>query len=129
MRFTLRKAERLVSVTDIEKLFTSGSRSFSVFPVRAIFRSAETEEEHLKVMFSVSKRHFKHAVDRNRSKRQMREAFRMNRQILLQHLEKQNKHLHIAFIWMANRPCPSADIAKSIKTLLHLILEKYENAR
>lgn len=72
------------------------------------------------VMVSVSKRHFKHAVDRNRTKRQIREAWRLNRDILL---EGGDPGLHIAFIWLADELQPSELIHRKMKNLLHRVAE------
>jgi ribonuclease P protein component len=107
------KSERLCSRKDIEALFASGNRAFSAFPLRVVFReAAET-----KVLISVSKRRFKHAVDRNRAKRQMREAWRLNRDIL------PATPLHLAFIWLADEPQPSELVHRKMKNLLHRISE------
>ena len=49
-------------------------------------------------MISVSKRYFKRAVDRNRLKRQVREAYRLNKRILTQHQEQAPRLLAIIYI-------------------------------
>ena len=51
-------------------------------------------------MVSVPKRCLKHAVDRNRVKRQVREAYRTNKHLLQ---PKEGQALLIAFIWMDNQ--------------------------
>ena len=82
------KAQRLCSRKLAEQLFASGNRTLSAFPLRVVFMAApwpgstDTKpsamtEGACQVMMSVSKRMFKHAVDRNRAKRQMREAWRL----------------------------------------------------
>ena len=76
-----------------------------------------SETGQVKVLFSVSKRHFKRAVDRNRAKRQMREAWRHNRDIL------PAMQGELAFIWLADEPQPSILIQRKLKNLLHRIAE------
>jgi ribonuclease P protein component len=76
-RYTLGKNERLKSRKDIEQLFAAG-RSFSVFPFKVIYlNSTPAQAPRLQAAFSVSKRHFKKATQRNRIKRLMREAYRL----------------------------------------------------
>lgn len=64
-------------------MFAGGSRSFSIFPLRVIWLPVEELDVQASILISVSKRRFKRAVKRNRIKRQIREAYRLNKQILL----------------------------------------------
>lgn len=86
-RFTFRKPEHLCLKTEIDALFTAGSRSMSVYPLRVTYRMLPYAGSgpQAKVLLSVSKRHFKHAVDRNRAKRQLREAYRLQNTSLSRH--------------------------------------------
>ena len=76
--------EHLVSRTDIEALFMHKSGVINDFPLRLIYKEMPdtADDVPIKVLISVSKRHFKLAVDRNRAKRQIREAYRLNKAIL-----------------------------------------------
>jgi len=78
------KSEKLKSRKAISRLFREG-KSFSVYPLRVIFFS-DPSINPSKVLFSctVSKRNFKRAVDRNRIKRQVREAYRLQKQSLIE---------------------------------------------
>ena len=96
-RHTFRKAERLCSKKRIEELFSNG-RSLSAYPLRAIYEVHDQDLAPVQVLISVSKRHFKYAVDRNRLKRCIREAYRLNKHILLQHTD--GHKLSLALIWM-----------------------------
>lgn len=79
MSFSFGKKDKLKSKKIIEKLFSEG-KSISVYPLRLVYLQAEFEDNVLtKTGVSVSKRNFKHAVDRNRIKRLIREAFRLNK--------------------------------------------------
>jgi ribonuclease P protein component len=119
-----RKTERMVSTTDIEQLFLSGSRSLSVFPVRAVFRLVDSGVEPLMILTSVSKRHFHYAVNRNRAKRQMREAFRLHKEILRTPLIEGGLRMHLALVWISDTPQSSEKVTESIVRLLELIAER-----
>lgn len=114
---TFPKTERLCSRKAIEALFASGNRSLSAFPLRVVYRVSTGEDTQ--VLMSVSKRHFKHAVDRNRTKRQLREAWRLHR-----HLLNPQPKLHIAFIWLADELQSSDLIQRKMKNLLHRVREQ-----
>lgn len=79
MKFTFNKKERLKSQKLIEKLFDEG-KSITVFPLRMLYLKTDHDDEStIKTSVSVSKRNFKKAVQRNRIKRLLREAYRLNK--------------------------------------------------
>ena len=87
MSFSFNKKERLKSKKQIEKLF-NGGKSISNYPIKLFYVPAEEEQEvPVKVGFSVPKRSFKKAVDRNRIKRLMREAYRLNKHLIFNNIE------------------------------------------
>ena len=124
------KSQRLCSRKSIEALFQGGDgrKSVSAFPLRAVVEIVKPTDEDVDsqprktgkhtVLVSVSKRKLRHAVDRNRAKRQMREAWRLNRDIIAT-----NSNLNIAFIWQAETPQPTTLIERKMRNLLHRISE------
>jgi len=77
--FTYNKKEKLKSKKLIDQLFNEG-QSVSAFPLRLVYLKTSFDEDIIaKTGISVSKRHFKTAVDRNRIKRLLREAYRLNK--------------------------------------------------
>ncbi len=77
--FSFTRREKLKSKKAITELFISGD-SLKEFPLRLRYlRDLDSEEDQIKVAISVPKRSFKSAVDRNRIKRLIREAYRKNK--------------------------------------------------
>ncbi|MBR4483010.1 MAG: ribonuclease P protein component [Paludibacteraceae bacterium] len=71
---TFKKQERLCSETAIETLF-KGGRKVRAFPFLAICLKRESSEP-ARILISVAKKRFHHAVDRNSVKRKVRAAYR-----------------------------------------------------
>ncbi len=79
MLFTYGKKDKLKSKKLIEQLFSEG-KSVAAYPLRLVYLKMETDGVgQQKVGVSVSKRNFKKAVDRNKIKRLLREAYRLSR--------------------------------------------------
>ncbi len=88
MKNTYPKHEKLKSKTTIDLLFSEG-KSVSKYPLRLVFAPIALEDgEQIKMGVSVSKKHFKKAVDRNYFKRVLRETYRLNKQLLLENMDK-----------------------------------------
>jgi ribonuclease P protein component len=119
--FTIKKNERLKSHKLIEHLFSKG-KSFSVFPVKALFDFTDLHSDvPLQAGVAVSKKNFKKAVDRNRIKRLLREAYRLQKNELQLKLEGDNKQLAIFFIYTGKELPVINDLKDKIKViLLHL---------
>ena len=84
-------------------MFEGGvSKSFSIFPIRVVYMPVEQGEAPASILISVSKRRFKRAVKRNRVKRQIREAYRKNKYLLVDELQRREKRLAIAFIYLSD---------------------------
>lgn len=88
MKNTYPKHEKLKSKTTIDLLFSEG-KSVSKYPLRLVFAPITLEHgEQIKMGVSVSKKYFKKAVDRNYFKRVLRETYRLNKQLLLDNMDK-----------------------------------------
>ena len=111
-RFTLSKEERICSKKLINELFTGNGRSMTAFPLRVVFmkRTIVDDQPRAAMLVSVPKRYFKHAVDRNRVKRQVREAFRRNKSIITQNLTDDHEAVAMAFVWLTNEKFPSSEV-------------------
>ncbi len=130
--FKLSKRERICGRTLLEKLFTGGkSKSFSVFPLRVVYLLTDQpdgdlqHEASVKMMVSVSKRHFKRAVKRNRVKRQVREAYRLNKEIVVSSMaDSPNRQLLLGFIWMSDELHDTDAVERSMQILLKRVADK-----
>lgn len=126
MDFTFKKAERINSQLVIDKLFGGGNTAMSVFPLRAIYMIESLDEGTVpvRVLVSVPKKRFKHAVDRNRMKRQVREAYRLNKHELYTLAEEKGLLVSIAFICITDELVETPKVEKSMKKILSRIVDK-----
>lgn len=120
------KSERLVSRTLMEKLFNGGnSLSLAAYPLRAVFikRERAPEESPVQLLISVPKKRFHHAVDRNRVKRQIREAYRQHKDTIHQVLSEKEQVL-VAFVWLSDQQMATSEVERRIGKLLQRMAEK-----
>jgi ribonuclease P protein component len=98
----------------IEELFSKQSSSFGVYPLRLVWIKAPVPTTvPPQVLISVSKRTFKRAVDRNRLKRLIREAYRLNKYRLT---EQPNGHqvALLGIIFTGKEKSPLALVEKKL---------------
>ena len=115
MKNGFNKSQHLCGETTISQLFREG-KAFLVFPLRVVYRVEERVEGDkratVRVLTSVPKKQFKHAVDRNRFKRLIREAYRLQQHELNEILEVQGLVMDVAFTAVHNQ-IPKFDYLKS----------------
>ncbi|MFM2135280.1 MAG: hypothetical protein RL021_680 [Bacteroidota bacterium] len=120
-RQTFRKPERLVSRLAFESLLEHGDGHI-VFPVRMVWKEMTLPTRYpVQVAFSVPKRNFRRAVDRNRIKRLMRESYRQNKNELYALLEGRGKQFALLFVYIGRKLPVAGDVSTGIRTNLHHI--------
>ncbi len=142
--FTFQRGERLKSRKVIEQLFKMGN-SFAHYPLRFVWTTLDEPKSEFPVQFalSVSKKKFKRAVDRNRIRRLVREAYRLNKHILYGALEGEgqganreqritsnqppatNNQIALMVIYTAAEILPFEEINKAMRDMLRRFVKKY----
>ncbi|MCH7409071.1 ribonuclease P protein component [Belliella sp. DSM 111904] len=98
-KYGLPKNERLHSQKAIKELFDKGS-SFFLYPLKVLYIQRNiSESETIQVLFSVSKRKIKKAVNRNLIKRRLKETYRLNKGLLEAQADSK---MHIALIYVSS---------------------------
>ena len=121
-RNTFKKSERLCSRILMDRLFQGNSHSVSAYPLRAVFLPVPTDEQQgVSVLMSVPKKRFHDAVDRNRVKRQLREAYRKQKHALVEQVGNSGQGLLLAFIYVSDKIESTAYIEKRVVRLLDKI--------
>lgn len=121
MRYTLGKEERLKSKKQITLLFTKGKR-IKKLPLVLIYIPLNLSNNKVRVAFSVPKKNIKLAVDRNRIKRIMREAYRKNKALF-------NNNYTLMFLYVGNKEISYNIVEKALKKTANTLKETCENEK
>ena len=113
---TFSKNERLCSKPLIDQLVQKGN-SFNGFPFKIIWLEIQESSAPVKIVISVPKRNFKRAVDRNRIKRLIREAYRKNKYTLIERVG--NKKVVLLLVYTSKTFMDYGGIEEKIKTVLN----------
>ena len=127
-RYFLKKTDRLKSCKAIDIMFTKG-KSFSNFPFRILWMNVENEDG-LKAGFSASTKNFKKATDRNKIKRLVREAYRLQKNDLAVQLSLNKKAINVFFIY-TGKEVPTYDLifekmGNVLKRIIKLTDEQFQ---
>ena len=122
--FTYNKKEKLKSRKELDKVFTS-KKSFLIFPLKVFYLFSEINDDSLiRCGVGVSKKNFAKAVDRNRVKRLLREAYRLNKIPLHETIIEKQLSFFILYI---NKELPenNVELAEKMKQVITKLNKRY----
>lgn len=128
VRFTFDKEERLKSKKTIDALFLNkGQLAFS-YPLKAVYDVVKEPQDHCpcpSIVVTVPKKKFKSSVARNRIKRQIKEAYRLNSSTFKSYCLEKNIYVPIVIIYIAQQAEPFEKIVSSLRKTIKSIIQQY----
>ena len=121
------KSERLCSSSLIECLFAKGAKLF-VFPfsVRYMLVPTASLPQPVQLLVVAPKRKLRHAVDRNRVKRLVRECYRVRKHALYQAVDASGMRLLLSIVYVQGAPIDFAQMSKKMDKLIDALVAQLE---
>lgn len=142
-KFRFRKEERLRLKNLVEPLFRDGE-GFYDFPLRLVWRLLDKEQlessfrhgvpegiDPMQMMVTVPKKKRRHAVDRVKMRRRIREAYRLNRMELQDLVNELNPEgtLSLGFVYISQENEDYALVERKMKRLLQKVGNEIKNKK
>ena len=133
--FTYQKSDKLKSRKQTQHLFSTG-QAINVFPIRLIYTIEPIESTAanlsltsiLQAGVGAPSRTFRKAVQRNRVKRLLREAYRLEKPNFLSQAALENKRVNLFFLYTDVLVLTQAAIQGKVKEALSLLVTKLKEA-
>ena len=124
--FSFPKKERLKSKKLFEQIFAEG-KSVSNYPVKLLYLKSELPKSvKFQAGVAVPKKNFKSAVKRNRIKRLLREAYRLNKHLVFNNSEGQFAFL---FLYLGKELPTYVDVEKNVQALLKKFIKNADDTK
>ena len=122
--FGFGKKEKLKSRKQIDELFATG-KSFAIFPTRVTYRLLPADDQvPLLVAVTASKKYFKKAVERNRIKRLLREAYRLQKADTVELFKQRGQKAHLFFMYTDKTIASFEEIRTTMSKCLKRLQQK-----
>ena len=131
--FTYKKKDKLKSRKQTQYLFSKG-QSIQVFPIKLIYTIEQTEPDDSNAMIQsdgivqagvgAPSRTFRKAVQRNRVKRLLREAYRLEKPNFINQLNLANKRLNLFFLYIDAQVLVQAEVQSKLREALAILIKK-----
>ena len=124
-RYTLGKRHKLCSHTAVDRLFDGreGVKSALAYPLRAVWRenAERVTGDSVQFLITVPKKRLRHAVERVKMRRRVREAYRLSRHQYVPDASDDVTATDVAFIYVANGLMSYRSVERSVNRLLSKI--------
>ncbi|MEA1897552.1 MAG: ribonuclease P protein component [Bacteroidota bacterium] len=124
LRNSFKKQERLTGKRNFEKLLAEGQR-VHLFPFTVYWAHFTDQKPPVRIAFSIPKKKFKRAPDRNLLRRRVRESYRTNKHKLNDLLEDRNLQLHILLVYVSGEIVEFETINQKIVEVLNYLTKTF----
>lgn len=122
--FTYQKKDKLKSRKQTQYLFSNG-KSIGVFPIKLIYTVETVDTEGLlQTGVGAPTRTFRKAVQRNRVKRLLREAYRLEKPTFLELFSLEHKRINLFFLYGNAEVLTQVEIQSKVRSALVLLAQK-----
>ena len=133
--FTYKKTDKLKSRKQTQHLFSTG-QAINVFPIRLIYtvEPISTNADNLSLTsvlqagVGAPSRTFRKAVQRNRVKRLLREAYRLEKPNFISQAALDNKRVNLFFLYTDALVLTQVEIQGKVKEALSLLVTKFNKS-